>query len=583
MENEINTPPALNSISKTDISNFYEIFINMKESKKLFNSFKKYIKDSCEAITGYYKQMTEINGRFLVDYDFKSSITKSPIFKLGKVLKNLLQTHIDNLFTIISDDNIFDACNNSLTLFSKILQESTQKFDKKNIEKDLEPIAKSLNEKYGEIESTIVDDYIYKKYNKHIEGINNDSLENSLVQAQFLEKTFLDLEEVNKFQYFSNLKEMENKTVNVYNEMKKIVENFMVTLDNIRKKYLKILEEEKKEIKTLTLDNDENDNFEEEEKKTTESIEFKNIIDNDIFKYKIKIVKKPNIRIEDETDKKTKDKKNKNKENNKNNNNDNKGQDDDTIYDNELVLTEEDIYNIVSTIYSYNLKLISKSEYNLDLKKEILEIINLTGKLLSYDIEKKINENITEEEVNKLYQMLQKEENMMKFFLLLNNYRVTGRCNMTERAFKILEKIFIICQDYLLKTKNSDLEGLIIILSQTFYIIKNENKIYLQQLIREHNLFKKEDFWKDHLNDCIQEELNKIENGEKEGRFVFPKEIKEKKIKEIITAKLIPFSNNMIEFGASKDKILDIINPIMDKYNLDENSRLMTLSVLELK
>ena len=183
--------------------------------------------------------------------------------------------------------------------------------------------------------------------------------------------------------------------------------------------------------------------------------------------------------------------------------------------------------------------------------------------------------------MNKLYGLLNNKNNLMKFLIILNNYRATGRCNMTEEVFKILEKIFNISLDYLLKEKDKNIEGLIIILSQTFYIIKNEKKIYLQEIIKNHDLFKREEFWKKHLEDIINEEIYKIEENEKSLRIVFSKELKVKKIKELIIAKIIPFSNNMLEFGASKESILKIINPIMDKYNLDENSRIMSLSLLE--
>ena len=577
MESEINTPPTLNSISKTDISNFYTLFSNIKESKKLLNLYRNFINGYLETLNGYYKQLTEINWRFLDKDSLKSSITKSPILKLGKIIKNILETRINNLFSLISDTTFFISFDNSLNNLSKIVQDSSIIINKKIFENE-EPITNSLYEKYEDIESIIIDNYIYNKYNKHLDIINNESLENSVQQAQFLEKTILDLDEKNKIQMFEILKEMESKTINVYSEMKHTVENIIKTLQVQGTEYLKKLEEGINLIHNMPLETVNNNDKNKEETQ----IELNKFIDLDMFKYKIKILESPIIKIDDKNNKKLKERKTKTKADNQKNKNDNEIKTEEILYNNELTLTDEDIYNIVSTIYSYDLKMINKSEYELDKEKQKLEVSNLSEKLLSYNVEDNINETITEEEVNKLYDLLlNNKTNLMKFFIILNNYRVTRRCNMTERVYKIIGKIFNISLDNLLKEKNKQLEGLIIILSQTFYMMENEKKIYLLEIIKNHDLFKNEEFWKNHLENIINEEINKIEEDEKDGRVVFSKEVKEKKIKQLITAKIIPFSNNMLEFGASKEVILNIINPIMDKYNLDENSRVMSLSLLE--
>ena len=589
MEKEIintpSSPSSSNNISKINTNNFYTLFLNMKKAQKLINSFKKFINEYFEALYAYYIRINEVNGHFSLEDKFKSSIIKSPVFRLGKITKNMLETHINNLNPLVSGDTLFREFENSLTNISNILEESSINLDKKRIEQNVQPIAVSLEQKYEEIESTIIDDYIFKKYNKHLDILINEPLENNIEQAKYLEKTFLDLEEVSNIQFFKSLKEMENKTLNTYNEMIKIVNKFIETIKDKGTEFFNILNEGKNEIKQLIgnedINNKENKENKKEKVSSKEKSELKNIIDLDNYKYKIKILEYPyvNVKIEDKNDKKVKDKKGKNKEDNNKNN---KIKKEEILYDKELLLTDEDIYNIISKIYSYDLKFINKSKYKLDIENRKLQVKHLTEKLLTFDVENSTNEIITEEEVNKLYELLlNNKDNMLKFLFILNNYRATGRCEMKEREFKIIEKIFNICQDYMIKNGNSELDELILILSQTFYIMKKEEKIYLQQIIRNHDLFKKEEFWKNHLKNIINEDISKIEKEEKEGKLEYSKEIKERKIKQLIMAKIIPFTNNMIEFGASKEMILNIINPIMDKYNLDENSRIMSLSLLE--
>ena len=571
MKNEDNNfESSINS--KTNISNFYLLFTNMKESKKLLNSYKKFIDEYYQTVNSFYKALTEIHCHFLVEEKFKSSVINSPIFQLGKAIKKAIEGRIKNLFSLITDSNIFDAFNNCLTNLSNILQESSIKFDDQFFGKNVRPIASSLIQTYAEIESKVIDNYISKKYNKHLIGLKNDTLETNIEQAKYLEKTFLDFEEGSKEQFFNNVKDMEIKTAEVFNQMKNTVENIIATLKNKGTKYLDFLQKEINTIWKIGPKIDENN----DKSNRKENMELKKDEDLNNFKYKIKIIYQPNVRIKEENEKK--------EENINNESNDIIRKYRPLILeDNELVLTDEDIYNIVKTLYSYNFKLLNKSDYNLDIEKEKIKVIELTQKILSFDKINNIDENITDSEVNILYELLNKFDNLMKFFILLNNHRATGRYNMTERAFNIVKNIFNKAADYLLINNKKKLEELIIILSQTFYIKKDEKKIYLQEFIKNHVLFKKKEFWENHLNGIIAEEIDKIEKNEKDGIVVFTKQSKEKKIKEIIITKLIPLSNYMTEFGLPKEMILDVINPIMDKYNLDENSRILSLSLLNQK
>ena len=152
---------------------------------------------------------------------------------------------------------------------------------------------------------------------------------------------------------------------------------------------------------------------------------------------------------------------------------------------------------------------------------------------------------------------------------------------MTERAFNIVGNLFKFALDYLLKKIDSKLEGLVIILSQTFCVMKDGEKFYLQQHIKEHPLFKKQEFWENHLLGNINQEIKKLERDEKNGKVVFSKEVKKKKINEIIITKIIPVQSYMAEFGVTKEMILNIINPIMNEYNIDESKRIMVMTMLE--
>ena len=615
MENIIND--SSNNISKTNISDYYFLFTNIKESEKLLETYTSFIEQYYETVNGYYNRLKEINCHFLQEDKFES-IIDTPIFKLGKSIKKAVNAQIENLFSIITNEKTFIAFKASLANLSKVIKESSIKCDQKAFNQYIINIASSLYETHTEIEKKVIDDYISKNYNRHLPKLENEPLITKIEQAKFLEKTFLDFEEGSKNLLFDNIKEMDEKVVKVFNDMKNTVENIISILKTNSMGFLDVLQNEINLISKMGNKGNENSNKNQESEK---KVDLKYNEKLDIFKYRIKIIKDSIIKVEKPTlindkdnnnenknqeknDKKNKNKQKKNKDNKEIKNKENKEnkekrnkenkekvnkeiEDKSKIKsiskDNEekLTLTDEDIYNIVSTLYNYNFKMVDKSEYNLEQEKEKLLVNKLSEKLFSYNLKNNIKETITDEEVNNLYELLKNNDNLKKFFILLNNFRTTGKFEMTESVFNIVKKIFYIALDYILLKPNNELDGLIIVLSQTFYIEKDDKKIYIQEVIKDHALFQKEEFWKDHLKTIIDKGIKKIEKDEKNEGIIYPKEVKTRKIQEIITTKIIPISSYMSEFGASKEFILKVINPIIDKYNLDETTKTLCLSLIQ--
>ena len=569
MENELEKK----DISNSNISSSYLLFRNMKECKELLVNYDNFINKYLEIIGAGFKQLSEIKTNFLGKDKLTPSLIDTPIFQIGIVLQKIINNHIEYLQTLLTNPDIFDALKKILSNLSYILEESSMKFDKKMYSQNIAPVAKSLIESYEQIESKIVDDYISQKYKKHLKEVNNkESLENLEAQINYLEKTFLDFEQDSTKQFFSDLNDMERKTVNVFCDIKNNIENIIEIYNKNKNEYLNLLQNEIEKINKLSPEKEE---LNDSSLPTPSDLEIKKDKDYfyENFKYKIKIIDEPTILIKyEEKKEKEKTKKEKEKENAYKM----------FINKDKLFLSEEDVYNIVSKIYNYDFKMLNKSDYNLDIEKKKLKVSELAAKLLSFNKEKNINEIITDEEVNELYNLLENNiDNIYKFFNYFNNFRISGKYEMTERAFNIVGNLFKFALDYLLKKIDSKLEGLVIILSQTFCVMKDGEKFYLQQHIKEHPLFKKQEFWENHLLGNINQEIKKLERDEKNGKVVFSKEVKKKKINEIIITKIIPVQSYMAEFGVTKEMILNIINPIMNEYNIDESKRIMVMTMLE--
>ena len=598
----------------SDNNSFSLLFTNLGESKKLLESYKIFINKYFVSINSYFKELTEFNSNFLIEEKFKSSVINSPIFQLGKAIKKAVQAQIDNLFSIISNQKIFFGFIESLSNLSKIIQESPAKFGKnsssnKNGPNDhIKPVVISLMETFAEIESKITDEYIYKKYNKHVLGINEKPLKENIEMAKFLEKTFLVFEEDTKKQLLNDFQEMEKKTMAIFNDMKNIVKNIVDILSTNNNTNLEELQSEIDLIGKIPKSSSRSLNSSYINIQNNEpEIEIKNDDNLDMFKYTIKIINNPKIHvidndksinkeeskemvdnqigqnkiednnIENNINNKEKDKKEKNKHNNKN-----KAENQEEIYNvSELNLTEEDIYNIVSIIYSYDFTMLNKAEYNLNIEKEKIKVSNLAQKLLTFDGENNKNETITDEEAKNLYKLLKDRETLMKFFVMLNNYRTTGNFQTTKRAFDILVKIFNITQDFLLNNRDIILEGLILILSQTYYKIEDGEKIYIQRDIKDHPLFKREEFWKNYLNETVDEEIERMKKEDNNLDNDIFKEKNQGKISEHILSKIVPLASYMFDFGLNEDLIMNYVNNILEKYDIDGEGKALILSLLE--
>ena len=616
-------------------SNFSSLFTNIEESKILLQNYETFINKYFETINEFFKQLTEFNYNFLIEDKYKSVIN-SPIFQLGRIIKKAVQEQINNLYSIICNQEIFFSFKIALTNLSKILKSSPAKYmnnpsNKNSPDVYIKPIVISLMESFSEIESKVIDDYIGKKYNKHILGLNNEPLKDNIEKAIFLEKTFLDFEEDNKKQLLNDLHEMEIKTNQIFNEMKNIVKDIVNVLKKNSDPYYDELKKEidiigKKPISNVIIIDNINKNDNDANKKETK-IDLKESNELDMFKYQIKIINNPIIHVtenlkkneinknafdnniikeknENENENKIENVKNeedigekenqikyKNKE--ENNINEKKiiekdnidsqeeGENNNKKNDIELTLNDEDIYNIISILYSYDFKMLDNSKYNLEKEKLKVEVFILSQKLLTFDGENNIEEIITDNETNSLYELMNDRENIFKFFVMLNNYRATGRYETTERAFNIIINIFIKTENILLSQRDLKLEGLLIILSQTFYKMNNGVKIYLQKAIKDHAIFKKDSFWDNYLNDSIEIEINKMKEDVESISIKLTEEQKKKKINDIILSLILPISTYMKEFEIKYEIILNITNKIFNKYEIDNETRNMILSLLE--
>ena len=232
-------------------------------------------------------------------------------------------------------------------------------------------------------------------------------------------------------------------------------------------------------------------------------------------------------------------------------------------------LREQEIFLTIKKMME-NFELLDNNGIDLKIEEEKLRCKFLTLKILTFTPISKLYSDkippITDEEVNELERMVDEKINRIIFIQKLSQFRNRGIFQIPEREFKILSKLFnkiIINID-----KNIDYECMIniIILSQTYYMIKEGKKEYLQKEIMDNDIFKTKNFWETYVNFSIMKEISVCPIGDN----VEDKDI-ESRYSNIVFSQLVPITNNMIDFGLDINIIENIILPLIEKYHIDKD------------
>ena len=217
-------------------------------------------------------------------------------------------------------------------------------------------------------------------------------------------------------------------------------------------------------------------------------------------------------------------------------------------------------------------QLINIKDLNLEEEKEKIKMNHLTIKLLS-NIKKEYTEkeelNITQNELDLIESLLEKRCNRIVFLHKLNKFRALGNYMVTKVLYSIISKYFIKILNFIKKDYDAFPAKNVIVLSQTYYMIEKEEKIYIQEDIKEHEIFKDNKFWENLFNFFMNKEIQKLRKS-----FDLNEEKSDEKshYNKLAFGQIMTICNNMLEFGYNKDDIYKFIKQKIKHYNLDEIS-----------
>jgi hypothetical protein len=552
----------------TNLNFFYNLFNNENVISKIINLIKDSIETFIKINNSQYNDIFNLYEKFST-IKYKAYFFNSPLYKIKISLEKII---IFNIYYIQSFQENIDILKSILIKLSKLqilITYISNRFNNAMNDKEMKTVYNKLIQSLDLFEKKIVDEYISEKYNKHISSINNEIKICDLAEhIKYLDRTLYEYQEIRNNSYFKEIKEYNKKIQNMCSSINGNFETYINFLKEQNKQFNTKLETFEKDIKIKgNMSKDLKDNL------INSKFGFDSPNEN---KYRIKILENNKIYLENKSNSNDikskngdkKDKKSKCEKNLKIKHYNSKEE--------VLFLTEEDKYEIISKLYSYNFLIIEKSEYNLDIEKGKLEAVNLSKEILLYNNDdNKEKEKLLNEKYDEIIKsidnvILNNIKNTYSFFIVLNNYRVSQKIKFSEKFFDLIAYIFNKAQDLLLKSDDQKLSKLLLVLSQTYYKEINGTKKYIISVIKYHQLFKNKEFWKNSLIMDIEEQL-KINSG-------FSKDKKD----DIINMKNILYVNTMQEFDVPVDIILEVINEICNEYECNQEVRISSLSFLNI-
>ena len=242
----------------------------------------------------------------------------------------------------------------------------------------------------------------------------------------------------------------------------------------------------------------------------------------------------------------------------------------------------QDMYEIVQKIYQY--LSIKDDEFDLNIEKEKYLTNNIVNKIFNFSNKTLYIPDETDEDIKNLNELLKKKHNRYIFLIKLNFLRNLSIFLIPEKKFNVIGNFLYSVYDNILKDNDLFSAKLALILSQTYYLIdKNNNKIYLQNIIQHNPIFKKIGFWDSFLQYCIENEITESVKKDFQNEMINLKYQEQKDIKynNIIFTQLITISNHMIEFNVDKEDIKKLINEKIEKYQISEESKNIIINLIE--
>ncbi len=538
--------------------------------KEVFDDYMQCINNYKVITNDYLKKLMMLQDKFKYKLTRKEkdntkykNVNTNHIFSLTSPISKIIDKQIENLQMFIDGINGQIENNNKVIKEKEILSNKFQLM--------FEEARKDLLKKYREIDKlrdiykmnmANTEDMINKYYNKKDNNntITKDQMKNMISSTKKIEKDYKNLinstklyEETFDSLYLSSLENFKKLSSETSNQMKDSIIDFIVLFKNNVKMQLSEIDMYLPELSDL------------DEVKVIENIIISSYRKNNKLihvkpeKYKLKIFQKKN---EVEEGKEAEENLNTNLMLNL-----------EDGFEEMLLIKDEALIKTIKMMRE-NFELFEDNNLNLEIEEEKIKCLQLTQKIFNLENPKSQNNFPTEEEIDQLDKLLDKHHNRVVFLQQLSEFRNKGKFEISQKTFDIFDKLFNTMINTVQRDNDFHAVKNAIIISQTYYIKgeKENDKIYLQKRIQNNEIFKSQKFWEEFLEFSINKEIvNCVSNDVKSGNILKENRREtEDKMSNIAFSQIVPYTDNMKEFGLDKEIIKQVVFPRMEKYKMSD-------------
>ena len=538
--------------------------------KEVFDDYMQCINNYKVITNDYLKKLMMLQDKFKYKLTGKEkdntkykNVNTNHIFSLTSPISKIIDKQIENLQMFIDGINGQIENNNKVIKEKEILSNKFQLM--------FEEARKDLLKKYREIDKlrdiykmnmANTEDMINKYYNKKDNNntITKDQMKNMISSTKKIEKDYKNLinstklyEETFDSLYLSSLENFKKLSSETSNQMKDSIIDFIVLFKNNVKMQLSEIDIYLPELSDL------------DEVKVIENIIISSYRKNNKLihvkpeKYKLKIFQKKN---EVEEGKEAEENLNTNLMLNL-----------EDGFEEMLLIKDEALIKTIKMMRE-NFELFEDNNLNLEIEEEKIKCLQLTQKIFNLENPKSQNNFPTEEEIDQLDKLLDKHHNRVVFLQQLSEFRNKGKFEISQKTFDIFDKLFNTMINTVQRDNDFHAVKNAIIISQTYYIKgeKENDKIYLQKRIQNNEIFKSQKFWEEFLEFSINKEIvNCVSNDVKSGNILKENRREtEDKMSNIAFSQIVPYTDNMKEFGLDKEIIKQVVFPRMEKYKMSD-------------
>ena len=208
---------------KINLNHFNFLIANTKEIEKYLEKFKSYLFEYYTLNISHFANLSKLLNGFSARKN--QNFINTPIYQLKLIFQSIIEFQSKKYETMIPDCQNLILISENLISLKKIIEEIYIKHNKLSnlgISKDMNTVSNSIMQYMDELENKTVEEFVWEKYKKHTLTSNKEKINNLNDKIKQLEKNLFDYGNEKKGQYYSMIKESDNKIQKIFNDIKNI-------------------------------------------------------------------------------------------------------------------------------------------------------------------------------------------------------------------------------------------------------------------------------------------------------------------------------------------------------------------------